>query len=43
MSERQEHWERVYGSKATDEVSWFQRSPAMSLRMLKAAGLNRFT
>ncbi|HEY3545794.1 MAG TPA: class I SAM-dependent methyltransferase, partial [Propionicimonas sp.] len=31
------HWDAVYASKATDEVSWFQRDPAVSLRLLAAA------
>ena len=29
-----EHWDRVYGSKAADETSWFQADPATSLRLL---------
>lgn len=28
------HWEGVYGSKQADEVSWFQRDPEVSLRLL---------
>lgn len=31
------HWESVYRRKAEDEVSWFQPTPAMSLRMIRAA------
>ena len=33
------HWERVYSSKRSDEVSWYQASPTPSLRMLERAGL----
>jgi len=29
-----EHWDTVYRTKATDEVSWYQRQPATSLRLL---------
>jgi ubiquinone/menaquinone biosynthesis C-methylase UbiE len=29
-----EHWDTVYGTKATDEVSWYQRQPKTSLRLL---------
>jgi hypothetical protein len=34
-----EHWEQIYGGKRTEDVSWFQREPEMSLRLLDAAGL----
>ena len=36
---QREHWQRVYTTKATDEVSWFQPTPTVSLRLLDAAGL----
>ena len=29
-----EHWDTIYGTKATGEVSWFQRQPTTSLRLL---------
>jgi SAM-dependent methyltransferase len=28
------HWDAVYAGKGTDEVSWFQREPEVSLRLL---------
>ena len=37
--DRQAHWQRVYSTKGDSEVSWFQESPAISLRMIEAAGL----
>jgi hypothetical protein len=40
---RQEHWERVYRTKASEDVSWFQNEPATSLRLLEAAGLSPHT
>jgi hypothetical protein len=33
------HWERVYSTKRSDEVSWYQASPAPSLRLLDSAGI----
>jgi hypothetical protein len=40
---RAQHWDRTYQTKTTDEVSWFQREPTMSLRLLTAAGLGSGT
>jgi trans-aconitate methyltransferase len=39
MSDRTTHWDGVYGRSAVTEVSWFQREPAFSLRLIAAAGL----
>lgn len=33
-----EHWEKVYSSKASDAVSWFQPHAALSLELIKASG-----
>jgi hypothetical protein len=33
------HWERVYSTKRSDEVSWFQARPDPSLRLLDRAGI----
>ena len=41
--DRKQHWERVYRTKASGEVSWFQAEPVVSLRLLDAAGLGRGT
>jgi trans-aconitate methyltransferase len=35
---RQTHWQTVYATKAEDEVSWFQASPAPSLEAIALAG-----
>lgn len=32
-----EHWERVYSTKPSNEVSWFQARPARSLELLADA------
>ena len=34
-----DHWEGVYATRPTTEVSWFEREPATSLRMINALGL----
>lgn len=31
-----EHWQQVYSSKKADEVSWYQRQPEVSLRLVTA-------
>jgi SAM-dependent methyltransferase len=36
---RKDHWERVYGAKGEQAVSWFEALPALSLQMLEASGL----
>jgi SAM-dependent methyltransferase len=35
---RQAHWENVYASKAENEVSWFQETPAPSLALIAEIG-----
>jgi SAM-dependent methyltransferase len=40
MSDRQEHWEAVYRTKASTEVSWYQAEPAISLAMVRTALLD---
>jgi ubiquinone/menaquinone biosynthesis C-methylase UbiE len=32
-----DHWQQVYGSRAEDEVSWFQARPQTSLALISAA------
>jgi ubiquinone/menaquinone biosynthesis C-methylase UbiE len=34
-----DHWEKVYASKATDAVSWFQPHADLSLGLIKSAGV----
>lgn len=34
-----EHWERVYSTKAAEQLSWFEPLPEVSLRLLAAAGM----
>lgn len=37
--ERADHWNRVYTTKTSQDVSWFEPLPALSLEMLEAAGM----
>ncbi len=41
--DRHEHWQRVYTTKAEQDVSWFESVPAVSLRLMEAAGLTTET
>jgi SAM-dependent methyltransferase len=36
---RSDHWDEVYLTKRERDVSWFETVPAMSIRLLEAAGL----
>ncbi|MGB8278778.1 MAG: class I SAM-dependent methyltransferase [Methylovirgula sp.] len=35
-SDRQNHWDNIYTTKAETEVSWFQESPAPSLDLIRS-------
>lgn len=35
------HWEKVYGSKPEDEVSWFQEHAEVSLRLIEQSGVTK--
>lgn len=37
--DRQAHWENVYQTKSDEQVSWTEDDPALSLDLLRAAGL----
>ncbi len=41
MQPGKEHWEAVYTSKATDEVSWFQPHARLSLDLIGAAAADK--
>ena len=40
---RQGHWNRVYETNATAEMSWYQPDPVLSLRLIDAAGFTPST
>ena len=35
MKDATEHWDAIYATKASNEVSWFQAAPTTSLRLLE--------
>jgi len=37
---RQAHWQSVYQTKGERDVSWFQETPAISLDLIRATGVN---
>jgi SAM-dependent methyltransferase len=39
--EREDHWERVYGAKEPDAVSWYRPHLERSLALIEGAGLDR--
>ena len=39
MSERKEHWEKVYRNKSPLEVSWYQQEPTLSLSLITGVSL----
>jgi len=41
MPDTREHWERVYATKAPDEVSWFQSHLETSLDLIQRAACDR--
>ncbi|MCL4182365.1 MAG: class I SAM-dependent methyltransferase [Burkholderiaceae bacterium] len=38
--ESKEHWEKVYATKATTQVSWFQEHAEVSLKLIRDAGIS---
>lgn len=40
MTEKQQHWNEVYSTKAADQVSWFQPRAEMSMLMIQDSGVN---
>ena len=38
MSDRHKHWEGIYRTKATDQVSWFQTHARSSLHLIQGSG-----
>jgi hypothetical protein len=34
-----EHWDKVYSTKATNAVSWFQEHADLSLRLIRGTGV----
>jgi 2-polyprenyl-3-methyl-5-hydroxy-6-metoxy-1,4-benzoquinol methylase len=38
---RQDHWEKIYTTKGESQVSWFQETPALSLKLIALSGAVR--
>jgi SAM-dependent methyltransferase len=36
---RRAHWDQVYGSKAIDQVSWYEPTPERSLALIRSTGI----
>lgn len=41
--DRRTHWDRIYTTNASEDVSWFQPEPTISLRLLESAWLTEAT
>ena len=39
IKSRKAHWETIYTDLLPDEVSWYQKEPALSLELIRRAGL----
>jgi ubiquinone/menaquinone biosynthesis C-methylase UbiE len=37
----QKHWSEVYQNKASDNVSWYQEKPELSLKLIEETGLSK--
>jgi len=40
-SDKRQHWEAIYSGKSPLEVSWYQKEPALSLRLIDSCGLEK--
>lgn len=40
-AERRRHWDRIFDERGPARVSWYERSPRMSLEMIELAGADR--
>lgn len=41
MTDRRQHWEKVYRDKSPLEVSWYQQEPTLSLELIRHCRLNQ--
>jgi SAM-dependent methyltransferase len=41
MTDRKQHWERVYANKSSLEVSWYQDEPRQSLELIHRSGIGK--
>jgi len=41
MTDRKDHWEKVYQNKSPLEVSWYQKRPTLSLELIAHTGVDK--
>jgi hypothetical protein len=41
--DRKAHWDHIYATKASGDVSWYQAEPTVSLGLLERSGLTAAT
>jgi 2-polyprenyl-3-methyl-5-hydroxy-6-metoxy-1,4-benzoquinol methylase len=41
MSNTKAHWEQIYSEKTPDQVSWYQKTPEISLQLIKQTGIDK--
>lgn len=41
LSDRKNHWEKIYNTKALEEVSWYQPTPETSLAFIKEFNVSK--
>lgn len=41
MSEKQQHWDKVYTEKPPTEVSWYEPMPEVSLGLIRSCGVSK--
>mgnify|MGYP001198630666 CR=1 FL=1 len=40
-TDRKTHWEKIYSTKSSDDVSWFQPEPTRSLALIRDSGISK--
>ena len=43
MVDRRQHWDAIYSTRASDELSWYQETPTLSLDLLARIGASPST
>lgn len=43
MTSSRDHWNTIYTTKTEEQVSWFEPVPAVSVKLMRAAGLSQDT
>ena len=41
MEARKNHWKNVYHTKSSNEVSWYQSQPIISLQWIQESGISK--